>query len=601
MNTTEKTATEKIATEKIATEKNVTNENTTTRNNKKIDVNRMLGYSAAALSVVSFLTTLQGLKGIVTNSTFFAILISFGIQSIILVMGLWFVPAVKAVWGQGIKKWLSFIISILMLAAYGCSIIFSSFFSFVHLSTNAYSGVRPIDYNMELELFLVENTREIKNVNDAISTVLIQNIRETAPKFRTLVDEYQTLANQAVQDLTAERKKNETAVIPEEERFDAQTAINAYESVGRRATQSVIDNCQRMENDVNAYIVSYENQYYPEYLRHFERMISQTDTSEASARKSDVSIIREEITSIIGRLEEYGYTDSVASVDNYVKGRCSAISRYYRSLLRSLQEIENAYDEMLNTSTISQNEDLDLQNFYETIYSNAVLTETQLESAEKELRRTISAYIANSEAIDEDSVANLSLCIEYISALNQSRELKEEIEKFEGEELSVTYIVSVADAAQNSTTDSGGTNVGDAVKSGAARADGVLEIDEDTWNNIRHKDISRFISLVKSLPDLNLVLANNSELQSVDDVNTKYLMDKSDTGYISNVLSKTYEYSRSKLESISSMEEAWNYLRSQNRFLAVFCCSIAFFLDFASLFIGLYRYFERGKEESSQI
>ncbi len=543
-----------------------------------IDVGKMLGYSAAALSVVSFFTTLNGIEGIVTHNTFFAILISFGIQSIILVMGLWFVPAVKTIWKKKRKQFLRPIVIVGMITAYICSVCFSSFFSFVHLSNAAYSGVRLTDYNMELEMFLVENTKEIKSVNDAISNVLVQNIREIAPKFRTLVDEYSAKANKEIQDVMAEREKNSNVTIPDTEKFSAQAAINAYEGANRQTADSrLVEDCERLQDDVNMYVNNYNQLYYQEYAKHFEKMVSQTDTSAVSARKNDVLVTMDKLKKAISLLDDFEY-GAYDSINSYVKGRCNAISNYYNGLVGSLQEIVNFYDEISNNPEITQNEELGLENFYEAIYSTDTLTVDQLENAESELKDIISAYISNAETIDEDSVASLSQCIEYIEALNRSIELRDKIEKYENSNLSATYIVSTANSDGNNTSN-------------------IQKMDESAWNEARHEDISEFISLIKLLPDLSLVLSEKSERQSTNDANIDYLLEKGGTEYVSGILSKAYEYNRNKLEDISDMERAWNYLHSENSFLAIFCGLIALFLDIASFFIGLYMYACQSKKE----
>ena len=68
------------------------------KNPRSKNIPQMLKYAAVALSAVSFITTLNGVKGIVTDDIWLAGLISFGIQAIILVMGLWFLPALIVIW-----------------------------------------------------------------------------------------------------------------------------------------------------------------------------------------------------------------------------------------------------------------------------------------------------------------------------------------------------------------------------------------------------------------------------------------------------------------------------------------------------------------------
>lgn len=261
-------------------------------NNKQIsrpNIIKMLIYAAAALSTVSFLTTLNGIDGIVTDSIWLAGLISFGVQAIILVMGLWFIPAVKTIWEQNIKSLLKRIVLFFMIILYLCATLFSSFFSYVYMSNAAYTDVRPTDYNMELELFLVENTRSLRNYNDAIYDLLLKNIRQTAPTFRTLWESYRQKANDEIRQITSKISKYETAVIPDQMKFSKNEAITAYEGPNMTtANMKLQDDCERLERDINQYITYYNNDYYPMYEQYYNALASRTDTVSADSRKTEI-------------------------------------------------------------------------------------------------------------------------------------------------------------------------------------------------------------------------------------------------------------------------------------------------------------------------
>lgn len=554
----------------------------TNNRTKKMDVIIMLGYSATALSVVSFLTTLNGIKGIVTDNTIYATLISFGIQSIILVMGLWFVTATKMIWRKKVSQMIKVIAIILMITAYVCSVAFSSFFSFVYLSNAAYSGVRSIDYNMELEVFLVENTKEIKNINNAIENILLRNIRDSVPRFRTLMDEYKTMANQEIQDIINKRTKYDVSSIPDTVRFNAESAITAYEGAnGRTANSRLSADCQRLESDVNQYIDRYIDWYYPTYSDYFDNMVLQTDISELEARKADISGFISVLESEIALLNKFEYK-AINSINSYVQGRCNVIISYYKNLETKCKELINTYDEIDENSIIIQGDELALQSFYEMIYSANILTGQELENAEVELQSIVSSYIKNAETIDEDSVASLTQCIEYLDVLNRSRDLMDKIKKYEDNNLSVTYIV-ISDQKTGE-----GTNIANSVY-------------ETEWIETRHKDVAEFISIIKALPDLDLILPDSDERELAEDTNLRYLIEKDRENYVTNILAQAYEYSRAKLENISDMERARNYLYSENKFLAIFCCAIAVFLDVASFFIGLCMYVCQEKNQDISI
>ena len=116
------------------------------QNKSQEGIVKMLKYGASALSFVSFLTTLSGLKGIVTDSTMMASMISFGIQSIILVMGLYFIDTCRIIMSKSMKMVFKYLLISNMILLYLFCITFSSAFSYVYISNAAYKGVRTTDY-----------------------------------------------------------------------------------------------------------------------------------------------------------------------------------------------------------------------------------------------------------------------------------------------------------------------------------------------------------------------------------------------------------------------------------------------------------------------
>lgn len=62
--------------------------NITKSKNKLSSIPKLLKYCAAALSVVSFLTTMHGIKNLIVDDELKAGMISFAVQGIILLLGL---------------------------------------------------------------------------------------------------------------------------------------------------------------------------------------------------------------------------------------------------------------------------------------------------------------------------------------------------------------------------------------------------------------------------------------------------------------------------------------------------------------------------------
>ena len=539
----------------------------------KSNIIRMMRYAAAALSAVSFMTTLNGINGIVTDSVWLAGLISFGVQAIILVMGLWSIPAFKIIWNQNIKGWVKKMIIFFMIALYLCATVFSSFFSYVYMSNAAYADVRPTDYNMELELFLINNTRMLRNYNDTIYDVLLKNIRQTVPKFRTLMESYRQTANEEILQIIGQISKYETTTIPDEMKFSKDEAIIAYEGPNRTTADTRLqDDCVRLERDINQYITYYNNDYYPMYEHYYDILAHQTDTVSADARKAEIDNLIHSLNDQIELLN--GYDHIYGSIRAYIKSKCNGIISQYNFLIRELNTLRNGYDEILKHPDVIQGEGLTLQNFYEVVYSAGISTQEELDKAKSDLQKLVSSYIQDSDEIDEKDISALVECIEWLDKLNKCKELRDKIELFETSNLQQTYIIVSDD--------------GDLENVGADNTPAttwVRQVKEDKWNAARHTDVTEFISLVKSLPDINQIL-----WQDEDDPSIISLREMDQENYVSFALIEAYKYSRAKLENISNLERAWDYLYSENNFLAILCSCIAVFLDIAAFLIGLYMY-----------
>ena len=187
------------------------------------NIRRLCMYAAASLSFISFLTTAEGMVAVIgEEDSWKAYFISFGIQAIVLILGTRFFEVWKiikeakegkteplkivkkeGVFGRfvnwlvnSLDKWLRFgavnlFVRMLMIALYASAIAFSSFFSFVFLANHAYKDVRYSDYNIKIERFLVEETRKLRDINDATGRLMLAEIQKSVPEFQKLIDEFQ--------------------------------------------------------------------------------------------------------------------------------------------------------------------------------------------------------------------------------------------------------------------------------------------------------------------------------------------------------------------------------------------------------------------------
>lgn len=309
-------------------------------------INNMLNYSVAALSIVSFLTTLNGLNGIVSNNKFTAGLISFSIQSIILILGLKFLDVcnvLKKIMNNFLLK--AFLILCIILL-YLSSVLFSSFFSFVFLTNAAYYDVGATDYNIELENFLVEETTEIKNINDVIGKVLLQRIQEEAPNFKDLLNTYKKNTSDKIKAIIKKSKEYTESKIPDKYKFDSDKAIETYEGVNGTgsANESLKSSCESLKDQVNAYIDFYNDQYYPYYKNLYDELKKEKDSTLANNRIQEISEKVKEIEQQKEKLNEISHFRD--SINKYVKNTCNNIATYYDRLAGALNEISNTYNQI---------------------------------------------------------------------------------------------------------------------------------------------------------------------------------------------------------------------------------------------------------------
>lgn len=542
----------------------------------KNNIHKMLRYAAAALSAVSFFTTLNGIKGIITNNIWLAGLISFGIQAIILVMGLWSIPALKAIPELINRKFLSRMLIAAMVGLYVFALYFSSFFSYVYMSTAAYHNVQLEDYNMEVELFLTDKTRTLKNRNNSIHDVLLEKIRKTAPEFRTLQQDYQQKSSAKVANITNEITKYEVASIPDSMKFTVDGATRAHDSVNDTPADSKqTTDFQRLEQDINMFITYYNANYYPSYVKCYEGLKNQTDASQVKAQKRELQILITTMENQKTNLSKFGYT--LGSVRGYVESKCNGIISQYDLLIAELRKLESAYQSIEENPEVTQGEGLELQAFYEALYSDKISTKTDLEKVEENLNAIVTAYIRESDEIDEKLLSDLVECIDLVGKLHQCVSLSEEIEKFQENNLQKAYSFTSINSRMQDTSSS----------PDPAAVENQRAEEEKQWKTARNQDIDKLISFIKALPDGDQILKQDDKKEN-SAVDAPCKMETSN--YVSNTLLEAYKVKRSKLDNISDLETAWNYLSSKNHFLAIWSFLIAIFLDITSLLIGFYMY-----------
>lgn len=419
---------------------------------------------------------------------------------------------------------------------------------------------------MEIDQFLVNSTNELEKINDENCNELLLAIRTQAPEFNNLLQENKNNAADEIQSIIDGITKYEVTTIKEEDKFTAVGASNAFETANAGTTSTerlaeIEDGCKDFESTMSSYVNLYEG-YYNGYLSLFEIFSNQTDSSKAEIEKTKIDNLVFTITETKDKLIAATIV-APNSVVEYATQKRDAISNYYTNLLNSLNTLRTAYDEIAGNETIEDGDDSKLQSFYQSIYSSDIVDAEKIGQAEGDLRELLLIYLDNLKKNEIDSetakVESLSMCIANLEKLKEGLLLQNEINAFKFNQLSKVYII------QSDDKDSGAGAEGSVIENDDEFS--FITVTPEQWIAVRHKDVAQFIGLIKQMPSSEENIA------------------------LKEMLNTAYTLNRNNLESISEMETAINFLKSEHNKVAIISLLIAIFMDIASFLIGLILFF----------
>ena len=102
--------------------------------------------------------------------------------------------------------------------------------------------------------------------------------------------------------------------------------------------------------------------------------------------------------------------------------------------------------------------------------------------------------------------------------------------------------------------------------------------------------------MVKSLPSFETIISVTNNPSGEVKTYLKEL-DKNKK-YKTKTLKKAYKIDRQNLENISEIEQAYNYSKSDFKFMALYCFLVSLFLDLSPLFVGIFIYFTNNKKNN---
>ena len=569
------------------------------------DYSRFLMYAATALSFISFMTTADGMTSVLGRDQLWkAYFISFGIQAIVLIIGtkmFKITNTLYSVYSKNIKWYRTLLFSfvtLLIIILYLLSIGFSSFFSYVFLANHAYQDVQYNDYNIAIDRFIVLEEKNLKDKNAAIGRILLSKIQVEASEFRSLIDLYHKEAddnlNKTIQN--AGLIRNRTEEMPEECLLDAQTIIDSEGRNERYATK-----IRQYVNSINTIAMNY-NDLYKRYEQMYNYLEPYLVIDEESSEPVDPNLAEQKIESIeneiatINALKESlsQNLDTDARINNYLRPAISSITTIFDKLIESYNSLKGVYQEIKNLD-IGERNNINLRDFYSAIYSSNDYSESILNEAIDDLEIIVKEYLNSSETIDESVIKSVSSCIIYLREFKKCQKLEDQINEFELEVVNEKLVIIADDTSDNSTIQSNT----EAPEKNSNDDTSIHEVSISEWKRIRRNDLAKFIVLLKSLPDVKLILQTDDPNEYWSESDSSFMQEFND--FTTSTLKAAYDLNRKTVEGINDVERAWNFIKSDFTFMAWFCLVIAIFMDLASFLIGIFIYYKEKEKDDSPI
>ena len=275
-------------------------------------------------------------------------------------------------------------------------------------------------------------------------------------------------------------------------------------------------------------------------------------------------------------------TPNTSRFDRRVFNSRDSIRLYWEDLRQALHELERAYDQIKSTDGID-NINMDLRDVFEVIYSPRGVEEDRIDGAIDLLQRMIIEHLTDTNyAVESELIGQLSNSIIFLGEFARHRNLAVDIEIFETTNLNRAFIIETETDVAQETVD------------GEAESDGIaiISVCVNEWNERRRVDIAIFTRLLRSLPDIELLI------QTLEDDAVEL---SKHTDYVDKAMMRAYELSRRNLEGISHVERSWNFLSSDFRFMAVYCLLIAIFKDVSSFLIGIFIYYTEKRKNKKGV
>ena len=435
----------------------------------------------------------------------------------------------------------------------------------------------------------------LRSVNDAIGEYLRNDLTEEIKKLQevistqgsTIESENETKIKEVLGNLNiTEYKKEEDEFYTDEElNTDLQNASYPQEF---KSIQSALITYKGTYNSIydNTYKSSWDIYNGLEMAQEKAKYTDETGIkTQISALDAGITLVDETVVHVNQlesrhyRLAVSQYKQKAVAALNDLKSNLQSLKSFYETILPVYQAAASSVS--ANTKDSSSIQDI-LAFMYTSEHNKSQQNSTNIDEIQKFLSSRQELILnggqSNKNGIDVEQLNNLEDFQEAFNDYVKYVELRDDIDKFIEDDLNTTYYIK-------------GENETDL----PASDDNIKVVSEDHWVKERKQHFSKFISFVKSLPDVDVDgdVENLKELELV----SNYYSDSE------QVLQSAYTINRDLLEDISGFEKAMNYFKYDFSLMAVFALAMALFLDVASFLTGVFMFgagFFQCKEKQDQ-
>lgn len=424
--------------------------------------------------------------------------------------------------------------------------------------------MRAKNSNITIERFLKDETYRLKNVNEDIGEDLRADITDRTKRLQSVISKKADVTASTNEANIDKALSNfnilKYAAVTDE--FYTQSDLNIDVS-----NASYPEEYQSIYSALTTYKYTYDSIYNNTYLaaynfynnlKNTSKKSQYTNETALSARITSLDVANGNIESILQEINQLRSEHYINQISQY-KHKASAA---FNSLKNSIQSLKSFYETILPeyqavtaSTSVSTATSTSINDILNVVYNNKY-DEIQIQGIQTFLSDQ-QEILLNESTIDEEKLKDLAKFMEAFNAFAKYAELKNQIDGFVNDDLSITYHIKGEDETDIITSDKN-----------------LKVVSEADWTKERKEDFTKFISYVKSLPDIEAHKENYNESELVRDYKPE------------QVLRAAYTINRDLLENISGFEKAINYFKYDFSLMAVFSLAMALFLDVASFLTG---------------